>query len=130
LRETQEKSLDFFDQFNWQGLGHLGDLFIAYTLNPEEETIQDNEIFVWHDCFTLGDLGGVLAVPVSNLEVFSGAEQGGGGGVAVSHVSKLSHSPDIARKIFTFCRKKTFRELHFFLDGLIFYDKEAKNITH
>jgi len=100
LRETQEKSLDFFDQFNWQGLGHLSDLFIAYALNPKEEAIQDNEIFVWHDCFALGDFGGVLAVPVSNLEVFSGAEQGGGGGVG--HGSKLTDFRGVARKIFVF----------------------------
>jgi predicted small integral membrane protein len=40
-----------------------------------------------------------------------------GGGVAVSHARKLSHPRDIARKIFTFCRKKTFRKLHFFLDS-------------
>jgi hypothetical protein len=114
LRETQEKFSDFFDQFNWQGLGHLSDLFIIYTLNPEEKSVDNAKVFVGHDRFTLGDLGGMLAVPVGNFEVFCGAEQGGGGGVAVSHVSKLSHSPDIARKIFTFCRKKTFRELHFF----------------
>jgi predicted small integral membrane protein len=37
-----------------------------------------------------------------------------GGGVAVSHARKLSHPRDIARKIFTFCRKKNFQKIAFF----------------
>jgi hypothetical protein len=81
LREWQEKFSDFFDQFDGQGLCHLRGLLIAHALNPEEEAIQDAEIFVWHDRFALGDFGGVLAVPVGNGKVFSSAEHGGGSGV-------------------------------------------------
>jgi hypothetical protein len=113
LRETQEKSLDFFDQFNWQGLGHLGDLFIIYTLNPEEKSVDNAKVFVGHDRFTLGDLGGVLAVPVSNLEVFSGAEQGGGGGVGHAQSITLGLTKrNIFFHVFIFYFS------HFFLDGL------------
>jgi hypothetical protein len=79
----------------------LRGLLIAHTLNPEEETIQDAEIFVWHDRFALGDFGGVLAVPVSNSKVFSGAEQGGGGS-GVGHERKLADFRSVARKIFVF----------------------------
>jgi hypothetical protein len=101
LREWQEKFSDFFDQFDWQGLCHLRGLLIAHALNPEEETIQDAEIFVWHDCFALGDFGGVLAVPVSNSKVFGSAEQGGGGS-GVGHERKLADFRGVARKIFVF----------------------------
>lgn len=100
MRETQEKFSDFFDQFNWQGLGHLSHLLIAYTLNPEEKSVDNAKIFVRHDRITLFDFCGVLAVPVSNLEVFCGAEQGGGGGVG--HGSKLTDFRGVARKIFVF----------------------------
>jgi hypothetical protein len=92
LREWQEKFSDFFDQFDWQGFCHLRGLLIAHALNPEEEAIQDAEIFVWHDRFALGDFGGVLAVPVSNSKVFSGAEQGGGGS-GVGHAQSITLGP-------------------------------------
>jgi hypothetical protein len=81
LREWQEKFSDFFDQFDGQGFCHLRGLLIAHALNPEEEAIQDAEIFVWHDRFALGDFGGVRGMPVGNGKVFSSAEHGGGSGV-------------------------------------------------
>lgn len=92
---------DFLDQFDWQGLCHLRGLLIAHALNPEEETIQDAEIFIWHDRFAFGDFGGVLAVPVSNGEVFGGAEHCGGGS-GVGHERKLADFRGVARKIFVF----------------------------
>lgn len=89
---------DFFDQFDWQGLCHLRGLLIAHTLNPEEEAIQDAEIFVWHDRFALGDFGLVRGMPVRNGKVFSGAEHGGGSGVG--HGIKLADFRGVARKKF------------------------------
>jgi hypothetical protein len=109
---------EFFDQFCGQRLGHLGYLSIASALAPKEKPVADKKGFVRHDSFALADFSGALAVPVSNPKVFRGAEQGGGGGVAVSHERKLSHFPDIARKIFTFCEKKLSQNCIFFLDRL------------
>jgi hypothetical protein len=110
LREWQEKFSDFFDQFDGQGLCHLRGLLIAHTLNPEEETIQDAEIFVWHDRFALGEFGGVLAVPVGNSKVFSSAEQGGGGS-GVGHAQSITLGPT-KRNIFF--HVFSFFFLHFF----------------
>jgi hypothetical protein len=101
LREWQEKFSDFFDQFDWQGLCHLRGLLIAHALNPEKETIQDAEIFVWHDCFTLGDFCLVRGMPVGNGKVFSSAEHSGGGS-GVGHERKLADFRGVARKIFVF----------------------------
>ena len=76
-------------------------LLIAHALNPEKETIQDAEIFVWHDCFTLGDFCLVRGMPVGNGKVFSSAEHSGGGS-GVGHERKLADFRGVARKIFVF----------------------------
>jgi hypothetical protein len=62
--------------------------------------MQDAEVFICHNGFTLGDLCFSFAVRIADGEVFSGAEHGGGSGVG--HGRKLADFQKRARRIFVF----------------------------
>lgn len=126
MREKQGKKSDFFDEFNWQGIGELSDLTSTHTLKPEEKAIADAKIFGVADCITLGDFGRAVAVGIGDGEVLSGAEHGGGG-VVVGHEKKIAHPPHIARKKIIFFQKKIREILKKTLDTLPHFSKKMRS---